>query len=160
MVQKAAEFLLDILGSTEARKEYSFMGLGIIIYKTIENLPISSLTDMSKGENLPISEIGDIKEKLLQYSKIDSPFHDGFHLISSNLELTHISQFFSPPVVDDPKISIGYNHGARYRAAQFGSCIPDIVVTGVLSNNYGAIIFRNGSAHSQLKNQEIDRKID
>jgi len=56
--------------------------------------------------------------------------------------MTHISQFFSPPIIPDLKIN--ENYGARYHSAQYGSCIKGVILTGVVNSNNQYHIFEKG----------------
>jgi hypothetical protein len=62
--------------------------------------------------------------------------------LSKKLELTHISQYFSTPIIE--KLAVKNTFGSRYRTALYGSCIPNVLFTAVISKNYGLIIFEKG----------------
>lgn len=97
---------------------------------------------------LPVRGPAEIVAALLVYADMRNPFHDGFHLISAAGELTHVAMYFSPPVVRDLQtVELNYVHGGRYRAAQYGSCLPGVVVSGVLTATYGPVLFMGGNPH-------------
>ena len=127
----------------------NFEGIGVAIYDLacLDDLPVVPLRDTQAAtkENLPISNINEIVSSLIKYSRTESPFHDGFSLISKTGQLTHISQYFSPPI--KKYLILDYLYGGRYRAAQYGSCIPGVIACGVLSKNYGPTFFVKGSTY-------------
>ncbi len=73
-----------------------------------------------------------------------SEFHDGFHVLSPDLELLLVSQYFSPPIVTSVVIDTTRRLGGRYMAALFGSALPTVCASGVASLHYGVAIFENG----------------
>jgi hypothetical protein len=82
---------------------------------------------------------------LFEISKLSNKYHDGFHFISSSLKLTHASHYFSPPIVHDVKLAQSKIIGGRYMAALFGSCIQNVLLTGIVTKNNGVVIFKNGA---------------
>lgn len=80
---------------------------------------------------------------LASISRIDSEFHDGFHILTSDWKLSHISQYFSPPIADIV-LDRSKRFGGRYVAAIMGSVIPDILLTGLASRDFGVSVFQNG----------------
>ena len=122
----------------------NFSGFGIVVYKgTITRLPISPLLKNTK----PIADIGKNVETtinfLFEISRWDDERHDGFHFIKTNVGLTHISQYFSPPIPSNFRHTT-YNIGARYRTAQYGSLLSDILSVIVLNKEGGLHILKEG----------------
>jgi hypothetical protein len=140
----AAERLAAILSRLRARIDDSFAGVGIVVYQSLDALPVSNLRSHSPPE-LPLSSIADIAEALLRYAARDCCYHDGFHLLSADGDLTHVAHYFAPPIVptveppDDE-----HRHGGRYRAALYGSRLPVVLATGVLTRSYGPLVFVQG----------------
>jgi DNA integrity scanning protein DisA with diadenylate cyclase activity len=84
-------------------------------------------------------------EVLMNISHEASPFHDGFHVVDANLALVQVSVYFSPAI--SPQVvtpANGQMYGGRYLAAAFGSCLEGVLCTGVVSRQYGPIVFEHG----------------
>ena len=141
-MKKIIENVSRLLVDLEKNKTSEFEGIGLIIYSSFSTLPISAINSNNSSLNLPKTEYCEILETLLKVSSGTNPFHDGFHLISKDFTLTHVSQYFSTPII--PNIVIENQFGSRYRTALYGSFLPEVLFTGVLSKNYGPIIFENG----------------
>lgn len=120
-----------------------FTGTGIVVYKeTIEVLPVIPLVkDSCLTENI-ISESA-IWNYLISISRYEDRRHDGFHFVHVKKGLSHISQFFSPPIPNGyhPK---NYDVGARYRASEIGSLLDGVVEIIVLTKNKTIHVFNNG----------------
>lgn len=135
MINKFKEVLLNI----EKEASDDFAGIGIVVYADIEDIPIFPLQNVSYTfKNV------DIVSTFVEISKVESLYHDGFHFINSDLTLTHISQYFSPPIVQGVVVDSSRIIGGRYMAALFGSCLSNILLTGVVTRNNGVVIFENG----------------
>ena len=117
--------------------------VGLILYNNLNELPISDLKEPDGNANLPLEKIETIIEYLATISDVNHKNHDGFHLISSEkFHLTHISQYFSTPIVKN--VELEFHYGSRYRTAFYGSFLPGVSACGVLSKNYGPTIFVKG----------------
>ncbi|OYW22373.1 MAG: hypothetical protein B7Z43_07260, partial [Sphingomonas sp. 12-62-6] len=77
--------------------------------------------------------------------------HDGFHILTAELKLVAVSQYFSPPVVAGLEIDRSRPFGGRYLAALFGSMLPGTLATGIATKALGTIVFSGG--------QEVYRKL-
>lgn len=131
--------LQAILNSVLMNSDNDFTGVGIIIYKNINSLPIFPLR-----ENFPDINDNKIIESLIKISSSSSEYHDGFHLISDDWKLTHVSQFFSPPILSSASLDQSKLFGSRYVAALFGSSISEVILTGIASKGFGQAIFESG----------------
>lgn len=136
------EKLREILTKTrETIPDNEFCGIGVVLYSEFRHLPVLSLCPNEKHvkENTLV-------EQLVSVSLSSNQCHDGFHLISLDWELTHVNQYFAPPLPDLSKKTILGNEsrGARYISARIGSLLSDIYCTGVLSDRDGLVIFKNG----------------
>lgn len=135
MIDEFKEVLLNI----EAEVSDDFSGIGIVIYSDIEGIPIFPLQNVSF-----VSKYTGLIPTFVEISKVESPYHDGFHFITSDLTLTHTSQYFSPPIVQGVEVDSSRIIGGRYMAALFGSCLDNILMTGIVTKNNGVVIFKNG----------------
>lgn len=138
---KLAQNLLQLLIDINMRKGKHFSGLGLVMYKNMDNLPISPLKKIGQHIQLPIKSYGSVIDFLINVSNSDNKYHDGFHLLNENLELTHISQYLAPQIV---KTKLDEEFGSRYRTAIYTSHMPDVVACGVLSKNYPPTVFVDG----------------
>jgi DNA integrity scanning protein DisA with diadenylate cyclase activity len=138
MIKKIIKLCNDI----NKLKSKNFEGIGLIIYSDIKELPVVPMNTKNAIYDLPITEYDDILKTLIEISSSNSEFQDGFILLSKKLELTHISQYFSTPIIEN--LIVKNTFGSRYRTALYGSCLPNVLFTAVISKNYGLIIFENG----------------
>lgn len=123
-------------------RNQGFRGLGIVIYKDINTLPFISFRKGNSKINLPIRNYESIVESLVVVSRDSNPYHDGFHLISMEMELTHLSVYLSTPIILDAEIK--HSYGSRYRTALYGSYLPSVYATAIIGDSYGPIIFKDG----------------
>lgn len=136
------EKLKRLLQEIDLQKKNNFEGIGIVIYSSLENLPVSPINNDTSVFGLPQNKLENIISTLLYISTSNSDFHDGFHLISNEFELTHLCQYFSTPIIEN--LNIENHYGSRYRTALYGSFLPNVLFTAVFSKNYGPIIFQKG----------------
>lgn len=132
------KLLLDIYQGRPS----DFGGIGIVVYKDITNLPISPLYSLDTSTASPISNYNEILNLLLDVSSQNHKYHDGFHLLSSDLALTHISAYFSTPIVHDKSVELSF--GCRYRTAYYGSFLQSVHACGIVSKSYPPTIFIKG----------------
>ena len=126
----------NVLWQVQAAAGNNFSGLGLLICDTPETLPILPLRPLRS----PPSE-WDLIASLVAISNPDSEYHDGFHIVSSEWRLSRVSQYFSPPIIDNAIIDRSKIFGGRYIAALFGSAIPSVQLTGIVSRGFGIAIF-------------------
>lgn len=138
MINKIIKLCIDLNNV----KSKNFDGIGLVVYSNFNELPVVSMNTEKTTYNLPINSYHDILKTLIEISSSNSKFQDGFHLISNEFKLTHISQYFSTPIIENLIVSNSF--GSRYRTALYGSCIPSVLFTAVISKNYGLIIFEKG----------------
>ncbi len=115
-----------------------FSGIGLVIYDRIDAIPITHLR-LTKpnldSELIPL---------LIEISSNANEFHDGFHLINTEWRLTHVAQYFSPPIDNDVSINRNRPIGGRYVAALFGSVVQGVRMCGIASKDFGIAIFQEG----------------
>lgn len=140
----AIAYLAEVLCRIKPLRGTTFAGVGLLLYREAADLPISPLREQQPAE-LPVARLDDIVTALLRYATLTSPYHDGFHLLSLDGHLTHAAHYFAPPIVRDlPREREPLYYGGRYRAAQYGSCLPEVVASGVLTHHYGPVLFVDG----------------
>lgn len=117
----------------------SFSGTGLIVSADPSALPITSLRQ-TPGAFKSSSTL----QTLVELSDLANEFHDGFHVLSANLEIGLVSQYFSPPIVPGVAVDFSRRLGGRYMAGLFGSALPTVLATGVVSESYGVVVFEQG----------------
>ena len=134
------EKLHKILNQIYREADFSFSGLGVLVYSHLDGLPVSPLYK-SPMKLTDSSLYGKLKE----LSDVGNSYHDGFHLISDNLELTHVAQYFYPQPLKGMALEAESGYGIRYFVAQIGSTLPNVLISGVVANRYGVVLFENGN---------------
>jgi hypothetical protein len=115
-----------------------FSGVGAIVCDYVADVPIFSLRD-----TVP-NIAGSVVQVLSELSCNKSKYHDGFHILNNKGELTHVAQYFSPPIVKEVYFDRSRPVGGRFLAALFGSAISGVTMTGIVSQGHGLSIFKNG----------------
>lgn len=131
--------LLGLLVEVDARADANFSGTGVIVCASPDDLPILALRLISDP-----GEVVDVAGMLATISNPAHEHHDGFHVLSPELRILRLGQYFSPPIIHNASIDRTRRFGGRYLAALFGSAIPGVVATGVASCDFGIAIFREG----------------
>lgn len=135
--------LKALLQRVYCQADAKFSGLGVIVWDGVSTIPIRAMRS-EPPRGIHHESTIDI---LMNISHESSPFHDGFHLLDATLALLQVSVYFSPTI--NPKVEIPTNgqvFGGRYLAAAFGSCLEGVLCTGVVSRQYGPIVFEQGRA--------------
>lgn len=131
VVQEALSQAATELGS-------EFTGAGIIVTDRPEALPIVPLVDE------PFPRVNDLIDFLRATSRYDSPYHDGFHVLSSDGKTILASQYFAPRIRSGIWRPSKTHRGGRYVAALFGSTLPAVHFIVVASTNYGMALLVDG----------------
>lgn len=139
--------LQQLLLRLAAQRSNDFVGIGIIAYRTIENLPVVPLgSRLDADPDLPISGADRVLNVLALLATRGSIMHDGFHLIEAKTgDLTHIAQFVSPPLnVALANPFTVWPQGARQMTALLISTLPQVEAAAVISAEGGIHIYENG----------------
>lgn len=131
--------LYNILTTIHKDISKPFSGLGLLICDDVKDVPIYPLYD----SNFEFSS-SQVAEQLKELSSLNSTHHDGFHVLSPSLVITHVAQYFYPPPFQGQSLDANKNYGARYFVAQAGSMLPDVLYGAVVGNNYDICIFADG----------------
>lgn len=132
--------LFALLAAVSQAAGADFSGIGVIISDAPDRLPIMSLRS-AQPMLLPTTNAAAL---LATISKPQNEYHDGFHVLSGELEPLLIAQYFSPPIVPNLAIDRSRRFGGRYVAALFGSVLPGVCATGIASNDFGNAVFAQG----------------
>ncbi len=131
--------LYSTLSAIKVQKNDLFSGIGLLVCDNIDNLPISAL------HNLPFELTGqNLTKQLIELSNYNNCYHDGFHVISTNLKITHVSQYFYPKPSKKNITNSAENYGVRYFVAKVGSTLPDVKYSAIVNSNYEIYIFQDG----------------
>lgn len=128
----------DLLYEVGFNSRADFSGTGIVVCDSPAGLPIVSLRDTTPDI------VGSVVQVLSELSRHTNKYHDGFHILNKKGELTHVAQYFSPPIVQEACIDRSRLVGGRFVAALFGSAISGVTMTGIVSEGHGLSIFKNG----------------
>jgi hypothetical protein len=145
------ENFLDLLMRLSEAKNKDFSGVGFVLYDDMGVLSKYHCSLVNDGQRLPALKLGtrDLLLYLIKISSYHHPYHDGFHFINSDGILTHVAQFFSPPVNKlIPRIQ---SQGARTFCSQCGSKIEGVLLIGSVSSNGNIYLFEKG----KLVNEKI-----
>ena len=138
--------LLDtykLLKKISGKKTENFTGVGLVIYNP-ECFDENCHCNLRPDIECPNYHIADDRmcDYLLEIADHDNTLHDGFHMIDSEGILTHVAQYFVPPVNQSLKPNQG--HGVRLYSSMCGSVLEGVLYIGVVSSNYDIYIFSNG----------------
>lgn len=145
-IREAESWLQNVFSALGSDYAEQFSGLGLILYYPRLALPVVPLARSAPALPLPTRNFEESIRLLQALCRFDSAFHDGFHLVDAeSLNITHISQFFSPPIPDTvPELMTDHPIGARFMSAWLGSNIPTVCMTATLSRSEGGLVFARG----------------
>lgn len=128
----------SLLYEIQLNSSVDFSGIGIVVCENPVDLPIINLRDTEPDI------AGTPAQVLARLSSRQSKYHDGFHVVNQKGELTHIAQYFSPPIVQEAYFDRSRLVGGRFVAALFGSAISGVLMIGIVREGHGLSIFKNG----------------
>ncbi len=140
---KSALDLKKLLEDINIRKGLKFAGIGIVLCTSYKDLPISPLVETVNEDLYSINSYSSLVDFLIKASSMDNHYHDGFHILTRDFKIAHLSQYVSPPIVKN--ITLKNEYGSRYRTAVYCSYLTSVIATGVLSNNYPPTVFSKGN---------------
>jgi len=133
-----------LLTAIASHRSDNFTGVGIVFYVDLSNLPYLQLTNELEDPTATRFDGHDIAEVLLSISTQSSALHDGFHFVDEkSWNLTHLSQFISPPIPYNASQRF-HGTGARLMAAALASVLPGICYVGLVSNAGDVHLLRGG----------------
>jgi DNA integrity scanning protein DisA with diadenylate cyclase activity len=119
--------------------EDTFTGTGLVVYESLDDLPLFMMS-----ENSTIEGDANLYSTILENSLANNPNHDGFNMVNNDFKITHRNVYFAPPIRKEIIFDDCSGYGTRYVAALMGSTISGVLLTAVVSNSYGIVIFENG----------------
>lgn len=145
MLSPIEEKLLALMHQMSNACDKDFTGTGIVLYQNDEEIKKYHCNLVNQMPKIDAIELGTQKmaEYLLSISSYNHPCHDGFHFINHQGKLTHVAQFFAPPV-NTMRANIS-GQGARTLCALHGSAIPGVNLIGTISLKSHIHLFKNGA---------------
>ena len=139
----------QVLRAIACLRNQDFSGIGVVFYEHLADLPHLQLTDsFLMADSRRFAEV-DLAIVLSSISVMSSPLHDGFHFVDArSWQLTHLSQFISPPIPTDA-VQRFHGTGARLMAALLTSLLPGIVGVGLVSQGGDIHLFSHGNDFAQ-----------
>ena len=131
--------LAEVLRRARSLAGNDFTGVGVIVCDPDTELPTFPLR-----LEVSIPKRKDVAITLAELSRAGSDLHDGFHVLTPELDLVALSQYFSPPIVEAAVVDRKRNFGGRYIAALFGTTLPGVHLCGISTESVGVVIFRHG----------------
>jgi len=131
--------------SEKSKSSPNFSGTGLILYDP--NIFDKKLhADLRPTAMCPAGiNLHDIEKTvslLMTISDRSHTLHDGFHMFDKTGSMTHVAQYFFPPIVSG--LVVNERYGTRYHSALYGSCIDGIILTGVINGDRQYHIFKKG----------------
>lgn len=149
MVGKSIDKVLfyQLLLMLAAQRSADFVGVGLIVYNTVEDLPVVPLGARLVADlSLPISGTMSVMRALTSLGTRGNSMHDGFHLIeAASGNLTHVAQFVSPPLDAALANPLAFwPQGARQMTALLISTLPQVDLAAVVSADGNVHLYENG----------------
>lgn len=131
---------MGLLKSATELSGQEFSGLGVIVLEDGIDLPVFPLR-----VNIALDSSRDSASYLADISNPKNEQHDGFHILSVDLKIISLAQYFSPPIPPGVLPNRSRAFGGRYLAALFGSFLPGVVFTGISTPTLGIAVFKDGN---------------
>lgn len=145
--EKLVEDMRRLLKRISLMEIENFSGLGVVLYQSDV---LSELTHFNTRPSVQCPKGLRIREEdcfgfLSQLTRNSANLHDGFVFINQDGELTHVAQYFVPPII--PDIEPNDQRGIRYHSAQFGSCVDGVIATGIVGSDLVGCYFIKGNVY-------------
>lgn len=121
-------------------------GVGLLVCSDPDRLPMCPL-----NSNPTTSDTDDVVNAICNASMIGNPNHEGFHVLTPGMELTHTNQYIAPPLPPDflsmcPSPGVG----ARHMSALLASRLPEVICAATLNTRNNILIFVDGTDRPHL----------
>ncbi|WP_333855572.1 diadenylate cyclase [Denitromonas sp.] len=131
--------LARILDEVACRGDRHFTGTSVVICRALDGLPYCAMT-----EGWPVSAGASLVDNLLAMAHGESPYHDGFHLLTSNFEFLKVACYLAPRISDEaPRVSFA-GRGSRFSTAYFMSLLSPAICVGIVGHRREVTVFRQG----------------
>lgn len=133
---------IKLLQEIKFRRPKNFSGIGLVAYN--DEFDKNSHCDLrpNKKSNMYYLSDKEFCDYLIDIADYDHCFHDGFHMINQDGKLTHVAQYFVPPVVKG--IEPNPDHGVRTYSSICGSTLKGVLFIAAICTNLQIFIFENG----------------
>lgn len=144
MVPTIIQEFVELLRELSTARNQSFSGAGFVLYHDLEVLANYHCNLVDDGQQVPPLKLGTkaLTNYVVEIAQHQHAYHDGFHFINADGVLTHVAQFFSPPV--HKSIANIPGQGARTFCSQCGSKMEGVLMVGSVSSNYNIYLFKKG----------------
>lgn len=126
-----------------ARKPMNFSGIGLVTYDTNE---FDENLHCNLRPNIDCPHYSVDNEKLVDYlidiSDYHNTLHDGFHMMNEKGILTHVAQYFVPPVIYG--LTPNQDHGVRFHSSLCGSTLKGVLFITIICSDESIYIFEDG----------------
>lgn len=130
------------------KKPENFSGLGLVVYDT-NQFDDSLHCDLRPNSDYIHYTIEDeeLVDYLINVSDYHNTLHDGFHMLNENGILTHVAQYFVPPIIKE--ISPDQDHGVRVYSSLCGSTIKGVLFIVAVCSDLSIYIMKDGKVFSK-----------
>ncbi len=147
--KKLKQKLIRMLREINRKKIVNFAGLGIVLYDS-EEFPLQHCASLrlsvNPPKNIDLNQPREAAQFFSQTSKNCHNLHDGYHLFNKEGKLTHVAQYFWPPIVKNIKPNESY--GTRHLSAKYGSCLRGVIAIGIINRDRKIFYFINGKSYN------------
>src|SRR3546814_2085384 len=91
--------MVRLLEEVDVRAGADFSGVGIIVADSFDSLPLINLRPTNS-----LLEDAETATALARISHHWHEHHDGFHVLTPELKIEKVAQYFSPPIVPEVRI--------------------------------------------------------
>ena len=153
-ISKLVNDFIGLLTTISQKSNGDFSGVGLVLYESLESLSNYHCNLVNDQQQLPALQLGTeaLVNYLLTIADYQHPYHDGFHFINNQGQLTHVAQFLSPPVYKLKNNNT--RQGARTFCSQCGSNIPGVVLVGAISSTQQVSLFHQGNRFMMSKQND------
>lgn len=143
-----------LLEEIQSKKINCFSGIGLVVYDS-HSFDHTRHCDLRPNDKSPCYSITDnnLCDYLINISDYHHTLHDGFHMMNNQGILTHVAQYFVPPVVKS--LIPNQEHGVRLFSSMCGSTIEGVLFIGTISSDYKIYMFQSGNYINTNKLAEV-----
>lgn len=143
--KKIEKDFISLLKEIKKRKAPDFSGTGLVLYKSkdFSDKNHSCLRPSVKcPESISLSNKNGAVNFICKICRNSHSLHDGYHFLNEKGRLTHVAQYFWPPIINEVKPNEKY--GTRHLSAKYGVYIRGVIAIGIINHNYNIFYFTKG----------------
>ncbi len=124
-------------------KQPNFSGIGLVVYDTA-TFDESRHCNLRPDITCPPYRVDDerIVDYLMEISDYHNTLHDGFHMVNEKGILTHVAQYFVPPVING--VMPNQYHGVRFHSSLCGSTLEGVLFIAIICSDESIYILKDG----------------